>query len=175
MMSSTVELQDELAGLRAVVADEDKPLAERTAAAAHIVTLALGAVTDPADDDAEVAELVKPWADPVLAKMAAEVTGGRSVNGHSLPDAKQTVFKRRRWRAVLTIICDETAHKLTRLAACQTALDSFLHPNGAHRKAGYSAERLLAEVKPADGFKWTSKGKLPVCRPPVQQSDLWDK
>jgi hypothetical protein len=166
-------VSEKIEALRTVVEDEGLDITQRRDAAAHIVTLTVDAVPEVPDTDAEVVTLTTPWADPVLAKIAADATGGRSVNGYSLPDAKQTVFKRHRLRAVLAIICDETAHKLTRLAACQTALDSFLHPNGVHRRSSYTAERLLAEVRPSDSFKWTSKGKLPVRRPPIEQADVW--
>jgi hypothetical protein len=167
-------VSEKIEALRTVVEDEGLDIAQRRDAAAHIVTLTVDAVPEVPDADTEVVTLTTPWADPVLAKIAADATGGRSVNGYSLPDAKQTVIKRHRVRALLAVVVDDTAHKLIRLAACQTALDGFLHPNGVHRRSAYTAERLLAEVRPSDSFKWTSKGKEQIARPPLSLADVWD-
>jgi hypothetical protein len=174
-MSSTVELEDELAALRAVVADEGKPLAERTNAAALIVTLTLEAVTEPADDHPEVVTLVTPWDDGgPLSDVIAHVTKGLSRTGYPLAEARAHVLQRHKLRAVLALIVDTALPRLIRLAACQAALDGFLHPNGRHRVNAYSPERLLAAVKLADGFKWTSKGREPVERPPRVVADVWE-
>jgi hypothetical protein len=174
MVNST----DELAALRAVVEDNSKPQNERSAAAGLIVTLTVDAVADPTDEDAEVVKLRTPSDDGgPLSDVMAAVTQGRSRTGWSLADARAEVFERHRLRAVLAVVVDEAAPNMIRLAACQTVLDQFMHPNGRYRQGAYSPERLLAEVVPADAFKHTSqsmfKGKVPVCRPPKTFADVW--
>ena len=172
-MTSSTELQDELAGLRAIVADETKPLTERTAAAALIVQLTVDGVPDPVDDDEEVVELRKPWADggPLSDVIASVFKYSRT--GYPLAEARAEVLKRHRERAILAVVVDEAAHCLIRVAACQTMLDSYLPAKGRHRLNGYTAERLLAAVIPADGHKWTSAGKQSVERPPRVINDVW--
>ena len=167
------DTNDKTNTLRAVVDNEALSIEERKDAAALFVTLTVETVTDPADDNPEVAALRQPWDDKFLAECAAPATNGRSLTGWSLPDAREHVAKRHRQRVVLALIVDEALPRLIRLAACQTMLDSFLHPNGRHRKGAYSPERLLSEVAPADAYKWTTQGKLPVSRPPLTVADVW--
>lgn len=174
MTNSADVLGTELAALRAIIADEAKPLAERTAAAALAVQLTVDGIPDPADDHSEVVTLMTPWDDGgPLSNVIATVTKGLSRTGYPLAEARAHVLQRHKLRAVLALVVDVTAHKLIRLAACQTMLDSFLHPNGRHRLNAYTPERLLAAVVPADGHKWTSAGKEPVERPPQVVADVW--
>ena len=167
-------MSNQLEPLRTVVEDESLDIAARRAAAAHVVQLVVDGVPDPSDDDLEVVQLCTPWADQELAKLASEGTGGRSVNGWSLSDARQRVLTRLKVRAVLDIVVDEAAHKLIRLASCQTMLDTFMNPNGHYRRNAYTAERLLAAIIPAGSQKWVSGGrKEQVVRPPRDLGDVW--
>jgi hypothetical protein len=69
---------------------------------------------------------------------------------------------------------DESAHRLERLEACRRVLDDHLHPHDFYRK-NYDAEKMLANVLPANALKWGSwrTGKVPVVRPPRDLADVW--
>jgi hypothetical protein len=167
-------LSDKKETLRAVVEDEKLNISERSAAAALFVELTVDGVPDPADDHPEVVTLITPWDDGgPLSDVIATVTKGLSRTGYPLAEARAHVLQRHKLRAVLALIVDTAVPRLIRLAACQTALDSYLPAKGRHRLNAYTAERLLAAVIPADGYKWTSTGKKPVERPPQVIADVW--
>jgi len=137
------------------------------------------AVPVPSADDPEVVELQKPWSDPFLAQMGAEVTGGRSLTGYTLKDAVETVHKRHQLRAVLAVVVDDTAHRLERLAACQVILDDA-HPKGVWRINNYSAETLLEKVEWRGRYTANMKREYYRAdppkgeRPPMELQDVWD-
>jgi hypothetical protein len=166
-------------GLRSLVADESLPLTERRDAAAYVIRLMVESIPVPKADDDEVVELQKPWHDPFLAELGAAATFGRSLSGWSLKDAIAEVHRCHQLRAVLSIVVDDTAHRLERLAACQYVLDNS-HPEGTWRRNNYSPENLLDKVewrvrcKPNGGFEHYRADPPKGARPPMSLSDVWD-
>lgn len=176
-MNHIEKLQD----LRALIADESITLAGRTVAAEHAVQLQLASVPAPAEDDAEVVELLKTWADdgslgsllPTAWKQR-NLASGWSESGPTLSQARKWVHDRLRLRALLGIIVDEesASHRLERLEACRCVLET-LHPRNFYRVNTYTPERMLAEIKPYTAVKWGTGGKVPVQRPPREIADAW--
>lgn len=166
-------MNTELDKLRAVVEDEQQPLPARRSAADHLVRLGVEAVeaTDVQDDDPEVVELRSPWKNVEVAQLFSKNPDARPLKGWSLPDARAEVIQRRKLRAILATVVDETAHPFERLAGCGAILKD--HAVGKWRRNGYTPERLLNEVLPANGSKWTPKGKAPIQRPPQSLQDVW--
>lgn len=157
--------------LSAAIRDESLPLSERKTAAEHYISELVDAVPVPADDDSEVTELMQPWRDKKLATSFEKLTNGLSTHGETLVNAKRTVLRRRRLRAVLAVIVDGSAHLLEQLAACQKVLDDHLCAKFIHNN--FDPERMLASVVAPSAHKWTSRSKVPVERPPVTLSDVW--
>jgi hypothetical protein len=170
--------------LRVVVADESVGMAARRDAAAHLTKLHLASIEEVSDTDEEVLELMKPWrrdtaAYALMADWGAEATKGRSMNGWSLIDAKAEVTKRRKLRALLSVVVNAGLSELEKVAAIDTLIADYLHPEGVHRKNRYTPERMLDAVKAPtatrhyhdmDGNAYLA----PVQRPPMQFSDVWD-
>jgi hypothetical protein len=167
----TISKVDEL---RAIIADEQVSITERRAVAAHLIRLTVESVSQPSSDDIEVIELMTPWEDHVLAAQWSEATNGRSANGCTQTRALEIVYRRHRLRAVLAVVVSEAAHRLERLAAVETVLNDFMHPQGHYHRNAFTSEKLLETVKPATAVKWTVRGKEPVARPPVGFADVWD-
>jgi len=163
--------------LRSVVVDEGQSLQSRKAAAEHLIGLHVEAVeaAGVSDDDPEVSALRTPWKDAELASMFCKSLDGPPLKGASLSDAKNTVFQRRKLRALLAVVVDEKAHPLERLAGCERILHDY--PVGKWRMNSYTAARLLAEILPADSVKWDSeswrRGPIQVQRPPMELKDVW--
>ncbi len=180
-MSST-----KLDQLRAVVADESLPLPERKIAAEHYVSELVDAVPAPADDDAAVLALQTPYTkiDPILGNIyirAWEIGNeihGWAASGPTTIQARKHIHQGRQFRVLLTIVADDAHCHLERLEACQRILDE-LPARNFYRVNSYTAERLLAQVKPANATKWiagehgTSR-EVPVERPPQTFDDLWE-
>jgi hypothetical protein len=168
-------MTDSIEKVRMAIADESLPDVERRELAEHLIELQIAAVTAEGiqSDDPEVITLMQPWDNTALAASAAEATGGRSVNGWCLKDARTKVLERHRLRVLLSTICDDAAHHLERLAACTVILDGYLPIQGKHRRGGYTPEKLLSEVLPTSATKWKSAGRLPVQRPPRSYADVW--
>jgi hypothetical protein len=157
--------------LRQIVRDEQASIIDRRVVAEHMMQVLVDSVAEPADDDPEVLGLRQPWKDRLLAEIMSKGTSV-AVNGETLVEAKKMVMERRRLRALLDIIVDETAHRLEKLAACERILgdNPGFHNWGLN---GYTPEHLLAMVLPVGSFKWTSTGKRPVQRPPMSLADVW--
>ena len=156
------------------------PVKQRRDAAAHLVQVTVAGVREPAGDDAEVVELMKPWPreTPVQAEIAAiidNITNGRGTQGRSLADAKAEVWKRHKLRAVLTVIVDEHANRLERLAACDVILTDFLPPMGMYRRNGWNADKMLSSILPTTATKIVRlfNPPVPVARPPMELRDVW--
>ena len=159
--------------LRIVIADEQKPLPVRQAAAELLIQqIAEAAEQVPvADDDPEAIELMAPFQDSELMKMMFP-----SYKPSTLAQTKKTVAERRKLRAVLAAVVDESAHQLERLAGCAWVLEA--RPEISRwRMNQYGPEKLLSTVIPPDGVKWTSRslfeGPTPVLRPPQSLQDVW--
>jgi hypothetical protein len=172
-------MSNQMEALRTVVQDETLSTAERTAAAALIVTLTVDGVPEPPDDDAEVVALMQPWADKALAEIAAPVTQGRSLTGFPLPDARAAVLERHKLRAVLRLVVDTALPRQTRLAAVSHVRASL---SDKHRfiMNSVSPEQMLDRITGPDTirlyFNSTTPGwydKLPVARPPRDLGDVW--
>jgi hypothetical protein len=179
-MRKNPAMSKKLDQLRAAIADESIPLTERRTAAEHLVTAVVDAVPEPEEDNAEVVELLTPWTDDgTLGSIAPMAWKQRNLvydwheSGPSLAQARKHVHDRLRFRALLAVVVDESAHRLTRLEACRVILDEHLHPQGYHRKNNYNAEKLLEKILPPDAMKWTASGKVPVVRPPMTLADVW--
>ena len=96
--------------LRALVANTGLPTGERRDAATLLVRLLVEAVSEPGDDDPEVARLRQPWAD---AEKLSKVTLGRS-HGYSLADAKAAVHRQRKQKVLKSMAADQTQDVLVR-------------------------------------------------------------
>jgi hypothetical protein len=170
-----------LEALRTAIADESIPLSERRTAAEHYVAEMVDAIPAPAEDNAEVAELVTPWTDggtlgsfaPMAWKQHNLAYGWRE-SGPTVAQAIKRVHDRLRLRVMLGVVVDENAHHLERLEACRRVLDE-LHPQNFYRRNGYDAERMLAKVLPATATKYAAwdKPPAPVERPPQTLADVW--
>ena len=179
MTNSTDVRGTELAALRAIVADETKPLTERTDAAALFVQLTADSITEPADDNPEVIELCKPWhgteSDRFLAEIVEQV-GGRPIAGWSLPSATAQVFKRHRERAVLAMVVDTSLPRLIRLAAVSNVRDGLNSRNDFITNS-INPEQMLNRITSPDTSRlYTTSGdydKRPVARPPRDLGDVW--
>jgi len=111
----------EIEALRGMTLDETLPIAERRDAATHLVHMSVAAVVEPKDDDAEVLKLLKPWRRDTevhawLADEFAKISKGRSINGYTLPDAKEAVERSWRYRLLRQLI-DDTGYPLVKAAA----------------------------------------------------------
>jgi hypothetical protein len=99
--------------LKTAIADESIPLAERRTAAEHLVTALVDAVPAPAEDDAEVVELVTPWKDdgplggtaPMAWRACNEVYGWHK-DGPTLAQARKRVHNGLRLRVLLEPVHD---------------------------------------------------------------------
>lgn len=167
--------QNQLEGLRQVIANESLSLTERRVAADHAIQLQLAAVDaeDVPGDDAEIVELTHPWTDAKIGALMESITGWVSTKGFSLAEAKKTVMRRRRLRMLLAIVVDVAKNKQERLAACREVLSTHLHPSGNFHRNGYDESRLLDTILPSTAYKWTSTGKMRVERPPKTLADVW--
>lgn len=88
--------KSKLEDLGQIIADDTLPLAARRTAAEHYVEAMIADLPEAGDDDSEVINLTRGWEDKKLAELMADVTNGRSLTGFSLPDAKDSVQRRRR-------------------------------------------------------------------------------
>ncbi|MBS1799553.1 MAG: hypothetical protein JSS95_06970 [Acidobacteria bacterium] len=168
---------EQIEGLRAIIANTSLTEKERSNAAAHAVQLQLSAVEAQgvADDDDEVAELMSPK-DGLFGTcwpFYVERITGRRADRFTLHEAKKIVLRRKLLRVLLTIVVDESNEELERLAACQEVFDTHLDPRHAFKINAHNAPRLLAAVLPATALKWMDKGKVPVERPPKTLADVW--
>jgi len=171
---------EKIEGLRALLADESLPLAERKTAAELCIAALVDAVQAPGPDEAEVVELRTPWkGDARTCNFLSDAWKQRNVvygwheTGPTLSQALKRVAELLRLRALLGVIVDDSAHKLERLAACRALLDEHLDPRNHYRRNNFTAEDLLARVLPAGAYKWTAKGRVPVVRPPQTLADCW--
>jgi hypothetical protein len=172
----------EFEALRAVVADESLSLVERKQAAEHYVAGLVDAVPAPAEDDAEVVELVTPWKDdgplggtaPMAWRACNEVYGWHK-DGPTLAQARKRVHNGLRLRVLLGVAVDTSAHRLTRLEVCRVILDEHLDPRNFYRVNSYTPEQMLAKVMPASATKYGgwNKPPVPVTRPPMTLADVW--
>lgn len=161
----------EIEELRAIIQNDELPIQKRQTAAEHLVQIVAEAAEKAIvkDDDPEVIELQKPREDAGLAQLFKYAPP-------TLQQAKADIAKRRRLRAVLAIVVNETASTIERLAACAWILGQYpeISKWGLNQ---YTPERLLAEALPADGVKWTScslwDGPVQVSRPPQSLQDVW--
>jgi hypothetical protein len=146
------KFEDTIHELRAVICDESRSRVERQTAATHLVALK-DTATDPiADDDPDVLELLKPWPqdsefDISLAQTWAEVTGGRSLHGWSLPDAREQVAKDRLSSARYAAVRDETLPLMERLETARVILE--LSPDHSLRRNNYTPEKMLEKIMAA--------------------------
>lgn len=171
---------EKLEDLRQIIADENTNISTRKVAAEHLVAAMVNAVEEPADDDAEVVKLRTPLRtdDPVMGNLYRtawivwNASFGWSETGPTLAQARKHVHEWHRQRVVLTLVVDESAHQLERLAATQHVLD-HLDARNFYRINGYSAQQLLNRVLAPNALRWTGKGELPVFRPPMSFADVW--
>jgi hypothetical protein len=163
-------MPSEIEVLRTVIADETATPEARRDAATHAVRLQVDAVPDASPDDPEVVKLVTPWEDRQLASWFPVTSRVRS-----LAEAVAEVTEQHRWRARYRIVANEGLSRTERLAACQSVLD-HMSPQSVFRLNAYSAAKLLEIVKPDSATKYSSLagGRVPVQRPPVERSDVWD-
>jgi hypothetical protein len=111
----------EIEALRGMTTDEALPIVERRDAATHFVRLSVAAVGEAKDDDEEVLKLLKPWRRDTevhawLADEFAKVSKGRSIDGYTLPDAKDAV--ERSWKCrLLNQLIDDRDFPLIKAAA----------------------------------------------------------
>lgn len=164
-------MSNKIEDLKQIIADEGMELTKRGTAAELYIAELVDTVALPGDDDLEVIERMKPWNDRALADLVSP--SGAGTNGESLADARKTVFRRRKLRALLYVVVDKEAHRLERLAACKVVLDEHLHNRNRFVMNNFNESRMLDAVLPANAMKWTASGKVPVCRPPQTLADVW--
>jgi hypothetical protein len=174
-------MSNKLDQLRTAIADESLGLPERRTATELYVAGLVDAVPAPAEDDAEVVELVTPWTDDgtlgsiaPLAWKQRNLAYGWHESGPSLAQARKHVHDRLKFRALLAVVVDESEHRLERLEACRRVLDE-LHPQNFYRVNGYTPERMLDRVLPATATKYGGlfQPSVPVMRPPMTLADVW--
>lgn len=168
---------NQLEGLRAIIADTSRSEKERSHAAEHVVQLELAVVEAQGvpDDDDEVMELIGVR-DGLLGKywpLWVEILTGRLADSFTLAEARKIVLRRKLLRTLLAIVVDESKDELERLAACQEILDTHLHPRNKFKINAHNAARMLAAVVPSDSTKWTSNGQVAIERPPKTLADVW--
>lgn len=167
-------MSTEIETLRAVIEDETKPMQVRKAAAEHVIRLAIEQVEATAipADDPEVLALRKPANTEGLPQVFADVLSKVPTQ----EEATAKVAERRKLRTMLAVVVDTGAHQLERLAACAKVLAD--HPHiGMWKANGYTAERLLNGVLPANALKRDARsmwhGPVSVARPPLVLADVW--
>jgi hypothetical protein len=171
-----------LEDLRAAVADDNLPVAERRIAAEHYIAALVDSVPEPGPDDPEVIELKAPWkssGNPDIDELYAYAHGvvnedlGWDKSGPTVAQAKTYIREQRKFQALLVVAADEMEPCILRLAACRAVLND-LDPRSAYRRNGHSAQQMLDAIKPLTATKWEGMRKVPVSRPPKGFTDLWE-
>ena len=144
---------EKIEGLRALLADESLPLAERRTAAELCIAALLDSVQEPAEDDSDVIRLrTPPEGDPLVGDLyvrAVQILNedrGWAPTGPSLAQARRHIHTRRREELVRAIYKDHSRHHLERLEAAQRVLDAA-SPRSHWRMNGYTAQRIIEESK----------------------------
>lgn len=140
----------EIEQLRKIAQDPSMPMDSRQEAATLLVRLQEEAIRSEgvADDDDEVAVLLKPWPRDLpwqagLADIAAPHTQGRSLTGWSLPDARAEVLARRILRLRLAVVVDEGLPMVLRESVVDTIRRDTSQPY-------YSRATMDTIKKPSD-------------------------
>ena len=162
----------EIEQLKQIALAPEMPMDQRSEAATLLIRLEEEAIRSEGveDDDPEVLKLLQPWSrdtptNAMIADMVANYTGGRSINGYSLPDARAEVLERRILRLRLAVAVDEALPLTVREAAVDAIRRDPSRP--------YYSRACLDMIKQPTDTKSSERGPVQVVRPPREFVDVW--